>query len=408
MPIEELQGSQKIDQTPKKVLPGFSQSLKGSLTVQNRSETKTEALLTPSRRPIVSTVTPRSPDCCTENIRPEPIQESSSIFDPIKPMSHQKAGSKLNFNEAILPASGHRELYPSGTLRSVQLLEEIHLETPVGLLTPNWQYVEARTKFAPSVTFYETGALKSLRLSQITQVLTTIGRLPAERLTFFPNGALKRLFPVDGKISGFWTLADEIKLNQKIKLSLKMGTFSLYLSGLAFYETGSLRSVTLWPGQSLQLPLPLSEIKVPVGVGFSLFPNGALSSLEPKSPVKVQTPLGQMEAFDPQALGISADRNSLQFQPNGQIKALKSLVIFEADGSQGKTVIYPHSRPHPLDDYNRVHYPLAFEFSEHTVTVSRDLPDENKMTFDLASPIKLRPYIAHTLVNITLNQRKLG
>jgi hypothetical protein len=269
-------------------------------------------------------------------------------------------------------------------------------------MVPNWRFEEARSKHAPSITLYESGALRGLRLAKPSLVKSPIGPLPAERLTFYESGALKRLFPVDGGLSGFWSLADEKKLNRKIRLGLKFGTYDLFVSGLAFYETGQLRSVTVWPGENPLLPLPISGAMAPVGAGFSLFPNGDLQSLEPRRPFKADTPLGPMEAFDPEATGITADKNSLAFGLDGKVTALKSLVIVEADTPSGPIKIFPNVKPSPLSDGQKLHLPLSFAFAGDTVTVSRGFPNGQAITLPLSSPIRLRPYYDHALTGIAL------
>lgn len=300
-------------------------------------------------------------------------------------------------NEAVVSA----EYYPSGALRSLMLSKEILIDTPLGPLVPNYVYDDARKKYAPGVVFYESGALKSLRLLNVTEVPTPLGKkLPAEKLSFYENGALKRLFPLDGRLSGFWSEKDERKLLSPIPLKFSFGAFNILASGIAFYPEGSIRSVTLWPGENLSLPLSSGMVKV--GAGFSLYPEGMLQSVEPKVPVKVETPLGPMEAFDPEALGVCADSNSLGFSPEGKVVKLKALVILEYLKGGGQLVIKPFSKPHPLDDARVLHRPLSFVFSPTKVTVSRDLLGEGPYCLELCSKLTLRPYIAHRLARITI------
>jgi hypothetical protein len=179
----------------------------------------------------------------------------------------------------LLSASGREERYPGGALRSILLLSETLVSTPLGAMVPNYSYDDARKKYAPSLSFYESGALRCVRLNE--QKLVTIpgvGSIPCEKLLFYEGGTLKRLFPTDGKISGYWSVKDEKKLNREIDLSLKFGNYTLFISVLSFYETGELKSVTLWPGEDPELPLPGGEGKLRVGAGFSLYKNGDLQS----------------------------------------------------------------------------------------------------------------------------------
>ncbi|MDR2349030.1 MAG: hypothetical protein LBF41_00190, partial [Deltaproteobacteria bacterium] len=148
------------------------------------------------------------------------------------------------------PGVSRLEKYPSGVLRSLFLSEETIVDTPLGPLTPQFRYDEPRKKYAPALKFYPSGALKCLRLENITPVESPAGVLPAEELVFYESGALKRLFPVNGKLSGYWSEKDEKALNSRINLTLpKFGDFSLYLSGLSFHEGGEIKSLTLWPNE---------------------------------------------------------------------------------------------------------------------------------------------------------------
>jgi hypothetical protein len=304
---------------------------------------------------------------------------------------------------SLAAAIAGMDRYPSGAPRSITLTRPVAIETPLGGLVPNHRFDDARAKYAPSVTFHGSGGIKSLRLSAVTMVATPLGPLPAERLTFYENGALKRLFPVDGRLSGFWSIADEKKLNHPITLPLKTGPWRGYVSALAFHPSGELKSVTLWPGEDLTLPLPLPGQPARVGAGFSLYPSGDLASLEPKSPVPVATPLGPMWAYDPEATGVTADRNSLAFGPDGQVTALKSLVTVTARAPQGPVTVCPQARPHPLEDDKTIHRPLAFAFHGRTISVSRQINGEDPVILDARWPISLTPYLAGQITGISLS-----
>jgi hypothetical protein len=271
-------------------------------------------------------------------------------------------------------------------------------------MVPNYAFDDARKKYAPSLSFYESGALRHIRLSSPKMVKLQGGKLfPAEKLLFYESGALKRLFPTDGRISGYWSLADERKLNRKIDLKLPFGSFSLYLSILSFYESGELKSLTLWPGEELSIPLPGDLGMVSVGAGFSLYENGDLQSVEPKSPIKVPTPLGEMEAFDPEAAGITADDNSLKFTPDGKLSALKSLVIIEGTSETGPVLLSPAVKPHHFRDKGKMHIPLSLKFEGDLLRASRDIPGEPRLSFELGKGVRIRPYIAPVLTEIRLS-----
>ncbi|MDR3209611.1 MAG: hypothetical protein LBT36_03175, partial [Oscillospiraceae bacterium] len=98
--------------------------------------------------------------------------------------------------------------YPGGELEGVRLSERNMLVTHAGELIP--YYTEtARRKLKYSVEFYKSGAVKAVALEDRQELQTPIGEFPAELVTFFETGELKRFFPLDGKISGFWSEEEE-------------------------------------------------------------------------------------------------------------------------------------------------------------------------------------------------------
>jgi hypothetical protein len=289
---------------------------------------------------------------------------------------------------------------------------EVSVRTPSGRLTPVWDYEDARKKYAASVVFYESGALRSVRLQEPCAVPSPLGKaVPAERISYFESGAVKRLFPLDGKISGFWTQRDEMKLARDVTVTFPWGGLTLPASCLSFFETGEIRSVTLWPGNSVTLPLPTGESVKGVS-GFSLYRDGSLESVEPLSPARVRTPIGVMPAYDPEALRVCADNNSLKFDRAGNVSAVKALIVFEAllpgqdagrDGQAPPVRLAPIVKRHPLDDGAKVHLPLCFEFKDRYFTVIRGVKDETPQRFPKGSKVTLSPYRPLRLVNVRLS-----
>jgi hypothetical protein len=298
-------------------------------------------------------------------------------------------------------AVARTDRYPSGALRSVVFCRETVLDTPSGPLTPVWNYEDARRKYAPGAAFYESGALKSVRLQEPAPIPCPLGKsVPAERVSYYESGAVRRLFPLDGRISGFWSERDERALLRETALCLSWGHATLAASCLAFYESGELRSVTLWPGAEASVPLPGGGGWIRPSTGFSLYRDGRLASVEPARPVTVATPIGPLPAHDPEAVRVCADSNSLQFDGQGAVRALKSLIILKMTTPGGVRLVSPVSRPHPLDDARRIHLPLSLAFPGGFFTVSRGIRGEGPSAFPLDAPVELVPYVAHRLVRV--------
>lgn len=256
---------------------------------------------------------------------------------------------KLQTPFGILGGVESFSCHPSGELYGVKLSEKNMIITQVGELVP--AYTEnTRRKNKPSIEFDRQGMVISVALEEQQEVTTPIGELPAESVKFYPGGALHRVFVLDGQISGFWTEEDERKLNVPLTFDLEFSEFRAMINGICFYESGDIKSITLFPGETAVIRTPAGIIETKVGI--SLYESGSLKSVEPSKPVIVPTPIGNIAAYDPDQIGINADSNSLAFTESGEIKALitcdQSIYVQTDDGGLKK--YSPHVKPHPLYD----------------------------------------------------------
>ncbi|MDR2442645.1 MAG: hypothetical protein LBE31_03890 [Deltaproteobacteria bacterium] len=202
-------------------------------------------------------------------------------------------------------------------------------------------------------------------------------RLNVERIAWYPNGAIRALFPLDGRISAYWTLKDERALNQPCQITLFDGSFvsNFLLSAVFFYPSGSLKSLSLWPGETATIPTPIGPIKARLSLSF--YPDGRLKTLEPAKEIVVPTPWGEISAFDPMALGFF--EGSLGFDLDGKINKLTTLSVirWENAGHSGQTEVFrPMGRLNPLSEYSTQYFPINLEFSAHTVQIRSSLPDD--------------------------------
>ena len=242
---------------------------------------------------------------------------------------------------------------------------------PCGTLIPKFTENTVRKKYTSPVTFYQSGAVKRVSLEEQTIIDTPIGRYPAESVVFYESGAIKRFFPLNGKISGYWTEEDEASLCEVLKFCLPAGTFRAKIVSCSFYESGSLKSLTLWPNE--QIRLNVAGTVYPVRIGFSLYEDGRIKSLEPGLEIPVETPIGQVVAYDDSAWGIHADTNSLCFDEKGNVIALTSSahVIKALPFCGSAETIAPALTPHPLIDDCMIKLPIKFYFEDdHVIFVS--------------------------------------
>lgn len=239
--------------------------------------------------------------------------------------------------------------YPQGELSGVRLSEKNMIVTEVGELVP--AYTEtARRKNKPSVEFDRQGMVISVALDRQQEIITPIGELPVELVKFYPTGELHRVFILDGQISGFWTEEEERELNIPLSFDLGFSEFRAMINGLCFYESGEIKSITLFPGERISVATPLGTVDT--RVGLSLYESGNLKSVEPAEPVTVNTPIGNITAYDPDQIGVNADSNSLSFTEEGLIQSLitcDNAVYVQTEEGFMETFA-PYIKPHPLYD----------------------------------------------------------
>lgn len=277
----------------------------------------------------------------------------------------------LETKYGTLNGAQNNEYYPSGNLMSTMVSEYSVLNTPYGELIPNYRYDEVRKKYRPSVCFDEKGDLESIYLHRPQQIGTKIGRFSVEMLTFYPNGAIKRAFPLYGQIGGYWTENDEYKLAVEQCISVCQEEKVCKPLCLHFYPDGCLQSVTLWSHSSLSLPTRYGEVTT--RFGFELTEAGALKSIEPVFGVKLDTPNGVLYPFQVDGYRLHAEHNSLAFDADGAIvraATLRSKVRVQKDNGE-EQIIEPVFAPDPVTG-NRVKRPLELTWDEKKILIRVD------------------------------------
>ena len=263
---------------------------------------------------------------------------------------------------------------------SCMLDEANTLETVCGTLIPKWQE-DVRKKGIPSLTFHHDGILKSIALETQTLVSTPLGKLPAEFLTFYPGGELRRIFPTNGKLTAYWSEEEEAALCPTLSFALHCGAFRAKVTSIHFYPGGALRSMSFWPGETVVLRA--FQGFMPTRIGFSLYENGSLESVEPPYPMAIDTPIGAISAFDPDALGVHGDSNSLAYNPDGSLRSIKTAGSkIEIITPERKSIYFsPTLRQDSLLDDSTVVVPVSISFTPESVTLENGV---TRQTFSLS------------------------
>ena len=230
--------------------------------------------------------------------------------------------------------------------------------TQYGKLIPQHTANSLRQKEILPVECHVSGSPKSVPLEHQQIITTPIGDLPAELVTFHKNGTLNRVFPLNGKLSGYWSEADESDMAKELTIQTPVGAITARMISVGFYECGALRSITMWPDETVSIETPVGFIEARTGISFSKC--GRLRSLEPARPTTIPTPAGEVTVFDPYAIGVNGDCNSLEFDDSGTVCKFSTVTTqIRAVRSDGRTTVFsPRQRESYCSDSEQEPIPM--------------------------------------------------
>jgi hypothetical protein len=282
---------------------------------------------------------------------------------------------KLNTKYGIIKGISSMDSYKNGNPRDCVVNEINELKTKYGTLIPQYESGGERHKHVNSFSFYDDGNLKSIYLQNQAKFNTSIGILPGELITFYQNGNIRRIFPLNGQITAYWSELDEYKLAENISLDLSVGKFEKKVICVHFYEDGVVRSITLWPSNTIEINSPIG--KVVARIGLSFYNDGKLKSFEPLRPKEIKTPIGTVTAYDVNALGIHGDLNSVNFFEDGSIKSIiTSSDTIEITTKTGEKKIYkPGLKISVINDEVKDVVPMSISFNENKVCFNENPED---------------------------------
>ncbi len=272
----------------------------------------------------------------------------------------------------VLEGISSVELYENGKIKECSVNKENVLITPVGNLIPQYRDDDVRNKYIKSLSFYENGNIKKIALHKQTVVKSGFGPVKAELITFYESGKIKRLFPLNGKITAYWTEENEYEMAVPQEFIFPFGKIKKKVISILYYETGNIKSLTLWPKELLTIDTPAGKLGIRYGIG--MYPDGGLRACEPAYPILINTPIGEISAFDVEASGISGDKNSLNFNEDGSIKSIiTSTDSIEVTKKSGKRIQFePGLRPSMLGEEGMDIIPLKVEFYEDKIRINEN------------------------------------
>ena len=285
--------------------------------------------------------------------------------------SKEEYTQKISDTEAILPfpidgiTSG--SVYKSKRIKDCKL--DAYNEIKIGSQTfiPRYKRPDERQKENKTLSFYESGRIRSIALEERTEVETSLGKMSVELITFYEDGKIDSVFPTNGQIGFGWSLEDEEKLLEEMPFTFPFGDFSTKIIGIRFYPSGKVKSMILWPKKQINIHTPIGEADV--RIGFRLYEDGQIQSFEPAMPMMVETPIGRITAFDQHALGIDADVNSIVFSQNGELTSLKtnSDIVVQSIEKKERTLIYQQFRLDMTTD-EMIKIPIEISFQKDQVS----------------------------------------
>ena len=274
--------------------------------------------------------------------------------------------------------SGYQNLekHASGNPSSLIFTERVEIETPIGVIVPQYSVDDHGRQMLKPVYFYDNGNIKKVPLQDAAYIETKYGKLSSELVMFYDDEILKKLFPLNGKLSGYWGEKDEYTLSEDLELKLPCGTISAKVINITFYKNGDIKSLTLWPQETVKITTASGIMNVRIGIAF--YEDGAVKSVEPAEPYEIETKIGKISAFDNDPEGIIGDINSLQFDSNGEVISLSTVSnSVKVKNASGEEVIYTPSEKESLcSELVKITGPLQIEFVNGKVRFNKSFNDE--------------------------------
>ena len=141
------------------------------------------------------------------------------------------------------------------------------------------------------------------------------GDFQAELITFYEDGTAKRIFPLYGQISAYWSIEEESEYSPEYDFEIAGETYRLKPECIFFYPSGKIRSITIWPSDELNIKTPAGYIKTKLGI--ELYESGRIRSIEPVYGTVISTPSGDIRPFRYRPVMMHAENATLKFTVNG-------------------------------------------------------------------------------------------
>ena len=191
------------------------------------------------------------------------------------------------------------------------------INTKYGNLLPCSGASDYRKKHRCAVCYYDSGALKSVYLEEPQVLSFPSGDYQAELITFYEDGSAKRIFPLYGQISAYWSIEEEAEYAPEYEFEIAGDIYLIKPECIFFYPSGKIRSITLWPSDELNVKTPVGNIRTKLGI--ELYESGTVRSIEPVYGTVISTPSGDIKPFRYRPVMMHAENAALKFDGSGNL-----------------------------------------------------------------------------------------
>ncbi len=205
------------------------------------------------------------------------------------------------------------------------------IKTRYGEFLPCSDASDLRKKYRCTVDHHKNGNLKSIYLQDPEVVSLPEGDFQAELMTFYEDGSIKRVFPLYGQLSAYWSIEDEQQGAPYYGFRIEGEVVRIRPHCLFFYPSGKLRSITLWPNDKITVRTSAGHIETKLGVEF--YESGSIRSIEPSFGTTAKTPWGIVSPYIYRPVMFHAENASMTFGEDGSLSGFSTIkTAVEADG----------------------------------------------------------------------------
>ena len=205
------------------------------------------------------------------------------------------------------------------------------VKTKYGSFTACSDASDLRKKYRCPVEYYPDGNVRSIYLQDIEEVALPEGNFQAELMTFYEDGSIKRLFPLYGQLNSYWGVEDEKKDAPEYVFTVGDQELKIRPQCIYFYPSGKIRSITLWPNDSITVNTPKGPVTTKLGI--EIFEDKKIRSIEPSFGTIFKTEYGDAKPFMVRKHMLHSEDASARFDEDGNLISFTTLQTHvEADG----------------------------------------------------------------------------